>query len=86
MPRRLAGPRLLAKTRKIALNRKVIKIHSDGKVKAILDTGILLAALIAKKNKHFDGAPYQIIEAYKNDVFHISMSAEILKEYSRVTL
>jgi len=86
MPRLPAMERLPALKRKpLTMPRKVIPTPpNDNKPRVVLDTGIILSALIASKRKFINSAPYQIIEAFKIDMFHLMINADLLKEYERV--
>src|SRR3989344_8979921 len=86
MPRLPATERLPALKRKsLTVPRKAIPTPpNDNKARVVLDTGIVLSALIASKRKFIDSAPYQIIEALKIDMFHLIINADLLKEYDRV--
>jgi predicted nucleic acid-binding protein len=47
-------------------------------VRVILDTNVFVSGVF------FSGPPYQILEAWKDDRFHLIISQDILAEYSRV--
>lgn len=84
-------PRLPAGTRQPAIDRQLVPIPrtpiltrpDDGRVRTVLDTGIFISVLMAKKRGHLDSAPYQIIEAYKADKFILLIHANLLSQYDR---
>lgn len=80
-----------AGTRQPAINRQLITIPrtsiltrpNDGRARTVLDTGILISALMAKKRGHPDSASYQIIESYKADKFILLVHANLLTQYDK---
>src|SRR5438309_2237842 len=84
-------PRLPASTRQPATYRQPITIPrtpiltrpNDGRARTVLDTGILISALMAKKRGHLDSASYQIIESYKADKLILLVHANLLAQYDK---
>lgn len=82
MPRELSLSRPLAQSRPLAGKRRLIGPSDHNKLWVVLDTGILISALISSKNKHTDGAPYKIIKLFRQRDFYLITTSAILKEYS----
>lgn len=78
-----------AVTRKPLFTNRVITINrvpistapNNGKFNVILDTNILISALLCKKQGYKNGASYLIIEELKKDTFNLIQPQDLYEEY-----
>lgn len=80
-PRTPSPNRLPAGNRTPTPNRTLIPSPNNGKLNVIIDTSIIVSALIAQSQKHTDSASYRVIEELKKDSFNLIQPHDLSEEY-----